>query len=52
MINVHIPIIINIKTANNKWFMFNDTSVKEINIEKTLNKNYAYCLFYRKKVEV
>lgn len=41
-----------VKTANNKWFMFNDTSVKEINIEKTLNKNYAYCLFYRKKVEV
>jgi ubiquitin C-terminal hydrolase len=41
-----------VKNASGKWFSYNDTDVKEINIEKSLNKNYAYCLFYRKKVEV
>jgi ubiquitin carboxyl-terminal hydrolase 2/21 len=41
-----------VKNANEKWYLYNDTDVKEIDIEKTLNKNYAYCLFYRKKVEV
>ena len=41
-----------VKNANRKWYLYNDTDVKEIDIEKTLNKNYAYCLFYRKKVEV
>ena len=41
-----------VKNANNKWYHFNDTHVNEINIEKHLNKNFAYCLFYRKKVAV
>lgn len=41
-----------VKNANGKWYSYNDTNVSEINIEKALNKNYAYCLFYRKKVGV
>lgn len=41
-----------VKNANDKWYSYNDTIVKEIDIEKCLNKNYSYCLFYRKKVAV
>jgi ubiquitin C-terminal hydrolase len=41
-----------VKNANGKWYAYNDTIVKEVDIEKHFNKNYAYCLFYRKKVEV
>lgn len=37
-----------IKTANGKWYEFNDTRVTEIN-EKKLKTYHAYCLFYRKK---
>lgn len=40
-----------VMNANKKWYAYNDTIVKEIDIEKTLDKNYAYCLFYRKKVD-
>ena len=39
-----------VKNANGKWYSYNDTEVKEIDIHKNLNKTYAYCLFYRKKV--
>lgn len=41
-----------VKNVSGKWFSYNDTNVNEVDIEKSLNKNYAYCLFYRKKVEV
>jgi len=41
-----------VKNANGKWFSYNDTNVIEVDIEKSLNKTYAYCLFYRKKVDV
>jgi len=41
-----------VKNASGKWFSYNDTIVIEIDIEKSLNKTYAYCLFYRKKVDV
>ena len=37
-----------IKNANNKWYNFNDTSVKQISDESVINQ-YTYCLFYRKK---
>ncbi len=37
-----------IKNENNKWYNFNDTSVKEIrNVNSIVNK-HNYCLFYRK----
>ena len=36
-----------IKNANGKWYMFNDTVVKEIP-ETQVNSNNAYCYFYRK----
>ena len=38
-----------IKTANGKWFQFNDTNVTEITNLNTLVSPKAYCLFYRKK---
>lgn len=38
-----------VKNANNKWYFFNDTSVKEVNDENKIITNNAYCLFYRKK---
>ncbi len=41
-----------VKNASGKWYSYNDTIVSEINIETSLNKNYAYCLFYRKKVAI
>lgn len=37
-----------VKNANDKWYFFNDTSVKEVKDEKIVTNN-AYCLFYRKK---
>ena len=37
-----------VKNANNKWYCFNDTVVKEVNISDVVT-NKAYCLFYRKK---
>ena len=37
-----------VKNANGKWYIFNDTDVKEIN-ENDLITNKAYSLFYRKK---
>lgn len=33
---------------NNKWYCFNDTNVKPININNLITPN-AYCLFYKKK---
>lgn len=39
----------NIKNANNKWYEFNDTMVKEIQNENHIITSKAYCLFYRKK---
>lgn len=38
-----------IKNSNNKWYEFNDTIVKEINESKLISP-YAYCLFYKKKI--
>lgn len=37
-----------VKNANKKWYIFNDTIVKEMS-ESKLVSQYAYCLFYRKK---
>lgn len=37
-----------IKNANSKWYLFNDTSVKEVNKEKLITPN-AYCFFFRKR---
>ena len=36
-----------IKNANNKWYEFNDTSVKEISENNIVTRN-GYCFFYRK----
>ena len=38
-----------IKNANDKWYVFNDTIVKEIEVNKLISPN-AYCLFYKKKI--
>tara|TARA_B100001778_G_scaffold328220_1_gene327402 strand:+ start:236 stop:1267 length:1032 start_codon:yes stop_codon:yes gene_type:complete len=38
-----------VKNANNKWYDFNDTEVKEINISKIIS-NKAYCYIYQKKI--
>lgn len=39
-----------VKTANSKWYNFNDTNVKEVSIPKSeIIGNTPYCLFYRKK---
>jgi hypothetical protein len=38
-----------IKTANDKWYHFNDTNVTEITNLQDLITPKAYCLFYRKK---
>lgn len=38
-----------IKSADDKWYNFNDTIVKEIS-EKDIKTNHAYCLFYKKKI--
>jgi len=38
----------NILNANNKWYNFNDTMIREIPISKIINDD-TYCLFYRKK---
>ena len=38
-----------IKNANDKWYHFNDTSVKEVGIIESIISPKAYCLFYRKK---
>ena len=39
-----------VKTANSKWYNFNDTNVKEVSIIKDeIVGNTPYCLFYRKK---
>lgn len=37
-----------IKNENNKWYNFNDTSVKEIKNENSIVNKHNYCLFYRK----
>ena len=38
-----------IKTSNDKWYHFNDTSVSEIGVEQQIISPKAYCFFYRKK---
>ena len=39
-----------IKTADSRWFNFNDSTVKEIQIKGSeIIGNTPYCLFYRKK---
>lgn len=39
-----------VKTANSKWYNFNDTNVKEVSIPKSeIIGNTPYCLFYRKQ---
>jgi len=37
-----------IKNANGKWYIFNDTSVNEMNKQDVISPQ-SYCLFYRKK---
>lgn len=37
----------NIKNANNKWYVFNDTNVTEIS-ENEIISSKSYCFFYRK----
>ncbi len=36
-----------VKNANNKWYLYNDTVVNEINENKIITPS-AYCFFYRK----
>lgn len=38
-----------IKNANEKWYLYNDTSVTEVPILQSIISPKAYCLFYRKK---
>ena len=41
-----------VKTANDKWYCFNDTQVTEIpndNLEHKIITQKAYVFFYRKK---
>jgi ubiquitin C-terminal hydrolase len=38
-----------VKTANGKWYHFNDTNVTEIKKLEDLITPKAYCFFYRKK---
>lgn len=39
-----------IRTADGKWYNFNDTTVKELDITgNTIISNTPYCLFYRKR---
>jgi ubiquitin carboxyl-terminal hydrolase 8 len=38
-----------IKTANDKWYHFNDTSVQEVSNLSYLVSPKAYCLFFRKQ---
>ena len=38
-----------IKNTNDKWYVFNDTIVKEIEVNKLVSPN-AYCLLYKKKI--
>jgi len=38
-----------VKTANSKWYNFNDTNVKEVSIPNEIVGNTPYCLFYRKR---
>ena len=37
-----------VKNANDKWYLFNDTNVDEVNLGK-LKSPQAYCFFYRKQ---
>ena len=37
-----------VKNANDKWYLFNDTNVDEVNLGK-LKSPEAYCFFYRKQ---
>jgi ubiquitin C-terminal hydrolase len=38
-----------VKNANDKWYLFNDTQIKEVkNVDEIVTPK-AYCLFYRKK---
>ena len=39
-----------VRTANSKWYNFNDANVKEVSIgDSEIVGNTPYCLFYRKK---
>ena len=38
-----------VKTADNKWYHFNDTHVNEVTNVKQIITSHAYCFFYRKK---
>ena len=38
-----------VRNANNKWYSFNDTQIKEINDLASLKSAKAYCFFYRKQ---
>lgn len=36
-----------VKNANGKWYLFNDTSVKEVSLDKLVT-NQSYCFFFRR----
>jgi ubiquitin carboxyl-terminal hydrolase 8 len=38
-----------VKNANGKWYHYNDTSVSEVGVSKSIISPKAYVLFYRKK---
>lgn len=38
-----------VKNANGKWYLYNDTNVKEIKNKNDIVSTKAYCLFYRKR---
>ena len=37
-----------IKTADNRWYEFNDTSIREIKTNQVISSR-SYCFFFRKK---
>lgn len=38
-----------VKNANGKWYLYNDTTVKEVKNPSEIISTQAYCFFYRKK---
>ena len=41
-----------VKNANGKWYYFNDTTVSEVGLSESIISPKAYCLFYRKKLNI
>ena len=38
-----------VKNLDNKWYIFNDTSIAQVPNTESMKNNKAYCFFYRKK---